>query len=903
MIVFEEAQRRIEEVGCFSSKLEEVLLYLLKETQDIRDTVSKENNARKAEIEKKCGDLQKQFQDDSNRLKDIIKKENEERQRDMKDIEAYVKKENAERKKESGDILSQMQSDKEKSKAEAKALEEKIAKEKKELEDYLKKDAMEQRQKLESENKAVKEKLDKEAADLKKKMADADEEKKEEMAMLQNRLENERKLLADKMAREKAEMTEELERAEEARKQEASKLKNQMEEDKKQQENGVVQMFDRLKVENENRKGEIFGLKDILVRENERLQKDQIALAARLDNGLVELDEKLVTETNDCKNTIKKICENISDTITANKKELNEKLDTEYSDLKKKVEYETNDLRDKMQFDKKAIVQKFEEVEDERQKEAKLIRSQLQKEREETRDMLSSESRAMQDGLDNTVRDVLDVIKKERAERERDVEGVKRRIEDEKDELKQVIDRDRDNLTRKMNEEHDQRRIEQLEMTQRLDNNEKGGKNDMNELFGRVKRYEEEARIDNDEVRQALTRTSQGLDERLLRDKKELREMLEHEASELSRRVDKCNLERLNDSADLQTKLGMLGKSASRHLDHLKHALYRETQNLIDLAGKPGSVMFSAYRDEGMSDGGECFVTFTGCTVNIGNGFIPKSGIFQAPEPGLYMFTFTVCTYDGKKCLLILKKNDKDVCALIDQDGNENRGRTMISQTCMLDLDVSDRVQVYAVTGSGFTDGKSSHYTQFCGVLMRASAETFKNASRMMDEEDISVGGDFRGLTPVRGFTPGPNGDLSRRNSKKERRFNGNGNGNMDKAMSPQRQMDKAMSPRPSEKAMSPRPLEKAMSPRPEVPVIQEAPEERLQSEQAQTPADSKEQPPQSYLALTKLGGPEKKPESPRTVQAPSPQGMKKQVKRNQQQDATTTAPSGGGFYTFLKGR
>ena len=58
------------------------------------------------------------------------------------------------------------------------------------------------------------------------------------------------------------------------------------------------------------------------------------------------------------------------------------------------------------------------------------------------------------------------------------------------------------------------------------------------------------------------------------------------------------------------------------------------------------------------------------------------------------MFTFTVCTYDGKKCLLMLKKNDKDECALIDQDGNENRGKTMISQTCMMELDVSDRVQV-----------------------------------------------------------------------------------------------------------------------------------------------------------------------------------------------------------------
>merc|ERR1712038_1119721 len=122
---------------------------------------------------------------------------------------------------------------------------------------------------MEAENKQLKDKLDKEAVDLKKKMSDADEEKKDEMAMLQNRLENERKMLADKMAREKAEMAEEMEKAEAERKQEATKLKNQIEEDKKQQENGVVQMFERLKGENEHRKTEIHGLKDILVRENE----------------------------------------------------------------------------------------------------------------------------------------------------------------------------------------------------------------------------------------------------------------------------------------------------------------------------------------------------------------------------------------------------------------------------------------------------------------------------------------------------------------------------------------------------------------------------------------------------------------------------------------------------------
>ena len=51
--------------------------------------------------------------------------------------------------------------------------------------------------------KALKEKLDREAGELKKKMADADDEKAEEMKILQNRLDSERRLLNEKMEREK----------------------------------------------------------------------------------------------------------------------------------------------------------------------------------------------------------------------------------------------------------------------------------------------------------------------------------------------------------------------------------------------------------------------------------------------------------------------------------------------------------------------------------------------------------------------------------------------------------------------------------------------------------------------------------------------------------------------------
>ena len=43
-------------------------------------------------------------------------------------------------------------------------------------------------------------------------------------------------------------------------------------------------------------------------------------------------------------------------------------------------------------------------------------------------------------------------------------------------------------MTRRLAEEHDMRRLEQMEMQQRFDNNEKAGKTDITELFNKLKR-------------------------------------------------------------------------------------------------------------------------------------------------------------------------------------------------------------------------------------------------------------------------------------------------------------------------------------------------------------------------------------------------------------------------------
>ena len=88
---------------------------------------------------------------------------------------------------------------------------------------------------------------------------------------------------------------------------------------------------------------------------------------------------------------------------------------------------------------------------------------------------------------------------------------------------------------------------------------------------------------------------------------------------------------------------------------------------------EPFGIILLFSREDNYTDGGEDYMTFTGCSVNIGQAMNPKSGEFVVPEPGLYLFLVTCCTFDMKKCLLSIRKNGKDVAHIIDQDGDSNK--------------------------------------------------------------------------------------------------------------------------------------------------------------------------------------------------------------------------------------
>ena len=85
------------------------------------------------------------------------------------------------------------------------------------------------------------------------------------------------------------------------------------------------------------------------------------------------------------------------------------------------------------------------------------------------------------------------------------------------------------------------------------------------------------------------------------------------------------------------------------------------------------NLFYLFFREDNYIDGGEDYLTFTGCSVNIGQAMNPKSGEFVVPEPGLYLFLVTCCTFDMKKCLLSIRKNGKDVAMCFDQDGDTNK--------------------------------------------------------------------------------------------------------------------------------------------------------------------------------------------------------------------------------------
>merc|ERR1739846_47146 len=204
----------------------------------------------------------------------------------------------------------------------------------------------------------------------------------------------------------------------------------------------------------------------------------------------------------------------------------------------------------------------------------------------------------------------------------------------------------------------------------------------------------------------------------------------------LNTRVDTEITDRENAISELRDRMNEANSNRDAELDDLRKKLMRENLFLKSLAGKPLSVYFDAYRTKAYDGGGEENLTFQGCSVNVGGGMDPDTGVFNAPMGGSYLFVFHIATHDNKKALLSIRLNGEEVASVFDQNHKDNHKNSMAGTTIVLGLKAGDEVCVYAYTGTWLADFPMNHYTHWVGLLLKPSQEEEDN---FMKEAESSV--------------------------------------------------------------------------------------------------------------------------------------------------------------------
>merc|ERR1711983_192062 len=204
--------------------------------------------------------------------------------------------------------------------------------------------------------------------------------------------------------------------------------------------------------------------------------------------------------------------------------------------------------------------------------------------------------------------------------------------------------------------------------------------------------------------------------------------------SALNTRVDTEIKDREDAIADLKNRMDEANANRDSELDDLRKKLMRENLFLKNLADRPLSVYFDAYRTKAYDGGGEENLTFQGCSVNVGGGMDPDTGVFTAPLGGSYMFVFHIATHDNKKALLSIRVNGEEVASVFDQNHKDNHKNSMAGTTIVLSLKKGDEVCVYAYTGTWLADFPMNHYTYWVGLLLKPSMEEEENFMKSAED-------------------------------------------------------------------------------------------------------------------------------------------------------------------------
>ena len=261
----------------------------------------------------------------------------------------------------------------------------------------------------------------------------------------------------------------------------------------------------------------------------------------------------------------------------------------------------------------------------------------------------------------------------------------------ERQELEEKFRKEQEDLKLKMEKEAKEREAKEREMNQKLETSKASGRNELIELFEKVRKDLEDRKKENEELRNLLNaenskrqKESEDIKENLSNERKELKDYIDSESfgaetlksdgnsNDVVRlfRAMKEENERRKRENDLLKDLmaqerkqleGALSKNESGLKDlmtknraDLKQELENQSADLCRQVAEDGQevrrlreallevrgklerpvVYFAAVREDPYCTGGEEYLTFSHCNVNKCGDMDPKSGVFTASVAG-----------------------------------------------------------------------------------------------------------------------------------------------------------------------------------------------------------------------------------------------------------------------------
>ena len=119
------------------------------------------------------------------------------------------------------------------------------------------------------------------------------------------------------------------------------------------------------------------------------------------------------------------------------------------------------------------------------------------------------------------------------------------------------------------------------------------------------------------------------------------------------------------------------------------------------------------YAQKNSSYGAQGPIPFETAVVNIGDALDLKTGVFTAPVPGVYFFSFDAYS-DSHEGRVYLQKNGVTVGQSYDYDHSY---LSQLHLASILQLDAGDEIQVNVHSGQIYEDA-NGHNTHFAGMLL-----------------------------------------------------------------------------------------------------------------------------------------------------------------------------------------